>query len=164
MDFAMFRFEATLEIIGINPFVFVPSKILEEIFRLAGKDRSPIPVRGTVNGNPYLQTLVKYGGAWRLYINTSMLAKSPQRIGETLLLTVTYDPSDRSIPIPVALKEALEANPAAAAVFNAIIPSRRLEIVRYIAHLKSEESIRKNVRKAVEFLLGNGRFAGRDKP
>ena len=93
-----------------------------------------------------------------------MLAKSPQRIGETLLLTVTYDPSDRSIPIPVALKEALEANPAAAAVFNAIIPSRRLEIVRYIAHLKSEESIRKNVRKAVEFLLGNGRFAGRDKP
>jgi hypothetical protein len=44
------NFTATLEIIGINPFVFVPEEILETIFENSGRNKSPIPVKGTVNG------------------------------------------------------------------------------------------------------------------
>src|SRR3954467_11032197 len=98
-------FKANIEIIGINPFVFVPDKILAEIFKQAGKDKGKIPISGTVNGILYRQTLVKYSGHWRLYINTSMLKKSPERIGETITVTVAFDPSDRTIqPHPKLVK------------------------------------------------------------
>src|SRR5690606_41266848 len=61
------------DIIGVNPFVFVPEDILKAIFEQAGKDKGPIPIKGLVNGKPYTQTLVKYSGEWRLYINMIML-------------------------------------------------------------------------------------------
>ena len=93
----MNKFKADIEIIGINPFVFVPEKILKRIFKQAGKDKGAIPINGLINEKPYKQTLVKYLGAWRLYINTSMLKNSPKRIGETIEVTIEFDTSDRTI-------------------------------------------------------------------
>ncbi|WP_241003780.1 hypothetical protein [Lactococcus taiwanensis] len=43
-------------------------------------------------------------------------------------------------------------------------PSKQLEINRYIAKLKSQEAIERNVARAIGFLLGKNRFVGRDKP
>lgn len=76
----MNEFTAEIGIIGINPFVSVPENILAELFRNAGKEKSPIPIRGIINGKPYQQALIKYKGKWRLYINSFMLKNSPQRI------------------------------------------------------------------------------------
>jgi len=45
--------------IGINPYTHVPEDILDDLFRQAGKTKSPIPVRGTINGKRFKQTLVK---------------------------------------------------------------------------------------------------------
>jgi hypothetical protein len=75
------QFTAKLEIIGINPFVFIPEEILKDIFETSGKNKSPIPVKGTVNGKEYTQNLMKYLGEWRLYINMLMLKDSPKRVG-----------------------------------------------------------------------------------
>ena len=58
----------------------------------------------------------------------------------------------------------LDANPAAKDVFDDMAPSRRKEIVRYIDGLKTEESVDRNVRRALDFLLGKGRFVGRERP
>ena len=158
------EFSAQIEIIGINPFVHVPEAILQAIFEQAGKDKGPIPIKGTINGKPYTQTLVKYSGAWRLYINTVMLKNSPKRIGETVELTAAFDPAERVVPKHPKLEKALEEHPEAKQVFDGLIPSRRLEIVRYISHLKSEEAVDKNIKRTINFLLGNDRFVGRDKP
>jgi hypothetical protein len=62
----MHKFKARLGIIGINPFVHVPKKILSDIFKSAGKEKGHIPICGNINGKPYRQTLVKYSGEWRL--------------------------------------------------------------------------------------------------
>jgi hypothetical protein len=43
-------------------------------------------------------------------------------------------------------------------------PSRQKEIVRYIDSPKTEESVDRNVHRALAFLLGEGRFVGRDEP
>jgi Bacteriocin-protection, YdeI or OmpD-Associated/Domain of unknown function (DUF1905) len=160
----MKKFSAVLEIIDINPFVFVPDKVLARIFKVAGKEKGPIPISGTVNGNPYRQTLVKFRGAWRLYVNTTMLKDSPKRIGEIVKLTVEFDPADRAVKMHPRLSKALTANKAAKAKFNSLAPSRRHEIVRYISYLKTDESVDRNVLRIIKFLLGEGRFAGRDKP
>ncbi|MBL7976789.1 MAG: YdeI/OmpD-associated family protein [Bacteroidetes Order II. Incertae sedis bacterium] len=160
----MFAFGAPLDLIGINPYVLVPEAILLELFFQAGKHKGPIPVCGTISGKPFLQTLVRYSGAWRLYVNEKMLLKSPKRIGEIVHLTLSYDPSDRSILPHPELVAALDENPSAKLGFNQLTPSRKKEIIRYIAALKSEESIRRNVKRAIRFLLGQERFIGRDTP
>ncbi|MFN8355843.1 MAG: YdeI/OmpD-associated family protein [Spirosomataceae bacterium] len=160
----MHYFSAPLDIIGVNPFVFVPADILEALFVQAGKRKGPIPVCGTLNGQAYTQTLVKYSGEWRLYINTVMLPNSPKRIGETLELSIQLDLSDRSIPIPPQLAKALSQNPEAQATFEKLSPSRQKEIVRYIASLKNEQSIAQNIEKAIGFLTGQNRFVGRGMP
>lgn len=157
-------FSATLEIIGINPFVFVPPALLKRIFLAAGKDKGAIPIRGMVNKKPYTQTLMKYRGHWRLYINTTMLKDAPKRIGEKIKVTVVYDPADRTVPMHPDLKAALQKNARARKVFETQTPSRQKEINRYLHALKSEESLKRNVKRAVDFLSGSGRFVGRDKP
>lgn len=160
----MKTFTAQLHIIGINPFVFVPDVILAAIFKDAGKDKGHIPIHGTINGKEYQQTLVRYSGEWRLYINTIMLKDSPKRIGEIIEVTVAFDPKDRTIEQHPLLTKALQQNKQAKKVFDGLPLSRRKEIVRYIGNLKTKESITKNIEKAIRFLEGKERFIGRDKP
>lgn len=160
----MRHFQASLEIMVGNPFVFVPEIILEEVFQQANKNKGAIPIRGTINGKPYQQTLVKYSGDWRLYINLKMLKDSPRRIGEEIDVEIEFDPNDRTIEPHPRFTEALIGNPQAKAVFDRLSPSRQKEIIRYIANLKTEESVERNVVRAVRFLLGEGKFVGRDKP
>jgi hypothetical protein len=160
----MSKFSAVIEIIGINPFVAVPDKILKGIFRQAGRDKGPVPIRGTINGKAYQQTLVKYRSSWRLYINNIMLQHSPKRIGETIEVTIEFDPSDRTITPHPKLVKALSKELTAKKVFDELPPSAQKEIAKYIASLKTEESIDRNVRRAIDFLLGKGRFIGRNRP
>lgn len=159
-----YEFSALIKIIGINPYVSVPQEILNAIFNEANKDKGPIPICGTVNDKPYLQTLVKYSDEWRLYINTIMLDNSPKKIGENIQITIAFDPKERKIEMHPLLKKALAENSEANAIFEILPPSRRKEIIRYISHLKTEEKIIVNVQKAINFLLGNERFIGREKP
>jgi len=160
----MQSFTAEIAIIGVNPYVSVPEAVLAVIFEHAGKHKGKVPIQGTVNGKPYRQTLVRYAGHWRLYINTTMLKHSPRRIGERIEVTIAYDAADRSIAPHPKWVAALQADPQARAVFESLRPSLQLEIVRYIARLKSEESVDRNVVRAIDFLMGRGRFVGRDRP
>ena len=155
-------FEAKLEIVGINPFIFVPAEILNRLFSEAGKDRGHIPICGILNDVSYRQTLVRYRGYWRLYVNTKMLPNSPKRIGETVRATIQFDRADRTIAPHPQLVRALRINKKAKGVFDSLPPSTQKEIVRYISSLKSEESIKRNVERAIGFLLGKNRFIGRD--
>ncbi len=158
------RFTARLGIIGINPFVFVPPAILKELFIASGKEKGHIPVGGYINDRQYRQTLLRYKGEWRLYINTTMLKDSPKRIGEEIHIAIGYDPAPRLIPPHPLLKKALRANPQANAAFKKLSPSRQQEMIRYISLLKSEAGIAGNVEKLVGFLLGKNAFLGRSMP
>lgn len=158
------RFNAQLDIIDGNPFVPVPPAVLDDVFHEAGRSKGPIPVRGTINKKPYQQTLVKFRGAWRLYVNMQMLDDSPQRFGEAIEVTIGVDRSDRTIQPHPKLTAILDADPAAKAVFDGLAPSKQKEIVRYIGGLKTEKSVDRNVARARDFLLGKTRFVGRDSP
>jgi hypothetical protein len=155
------KFKADIDIIGINPFVLVPDDILNALFKTNGKDKGPIRIKGTINGVAYRQTLVKYQGKWRLYINTRMLKNSPQRIGEKIEISVGFDHADRAILSHPKLKIALNDNPKAKEKFKALAPSLQQEIVRYISFLKTEASVERNIERAINFLLGKESFVGR---
>lgn len=154
-------FTATLEIIGINPFVFVPKEVLNTIFEKSGRNKSPIPVKGTVNGKEFKQNLMKYLGEWRLYVNLIMLKNSPKRIGEIIEVVLEYDDSDRSISIHPQLEKAIKESSLATKNFGKLIPSRKHELIRYINNLKTEASIQRNIEKIIRHLHGETDFFGK---
>lgn len=160
----MQSFSAKIFKIGINPYVLLPYTVLKALFKQAGKEKGHIPVKGTVNGYEFTQTLVKYSGKWRLYLNTPMRTGSSTDVGDKVSLTIEFDPSDRTVPMHPKLQLALQKNKKANTVFLQLPPSHQKEICRYINFLKTDESINRNIEKAINFLLGNERFIGRDKP
>src|SRR5580704_6914977 len=103
-------FSAKILIIGVNPYVLLPSKVLNEIFRQAGKNKGPIPVRGTINKNKFSQTLVKYSGKWRLYLNTPMRKSAGIEVGDMAEVEIEFDPDLRVIQIHPKLEQALIKN------------------------------------------------------
>lgn len=160
----MIAFSAKIKIIGINPYVLLPDLVLDEIFVQANKNRGPIPVKVFFGESEFLQNLVKYSGKWRLYLNGDMRMAAGKDVGDTVEIQIEFDDEERITPMPLKLKIALENNQKAKAVFERLSASRRKEIMRYINNLKSVESVDRNILRAIQFLLGNARFVGRDKP
>lgn len=93
-----------------------------------------------------------------------MLKNSPKHIGETIEITISFDADSRDILPPKKFITALTENEQAKTVYDRLSTSKKLEIVRYLARLKTEESLEKNIKRAINFLLDNERFVGRDKP
>ena len=158
----MSHFSAKILKIGINPYVLLPAPVLKELFIQSGRDKSPIPVQVTLNGKKFIQTLVKYAGKWRLYLNTPMRDTLGKDVGATIGVEIEFDPKPRPTEMNIKLQLALDKNKKTHAIFNALPPSYQKEIIRYINQLKTEESVDRNVEKAIQHLLGKARFIGRD--
>ena len=158
----MKSFSAKIFIIGINPYVLLPEAVLGSLFKQAGKEKGAIPVRGTLNGNAFTQTLVKYSGKWRLYLNTPMRKAAGIDVGDIAKVKIEYDPEPRVIPMHPKLQQALAKNKKAKSAFEKLTPSRQKEILRYISFLKNEESVIVNVERAIQNLSGKGGFGGRE--
>jgi hypothetical protein len=147
-------FRATIEQIGINPFVALPPRRLAGLFEAAGKQRGPIPVLIEIGGATFRQNLVRYQGAWRLYLNTPMRTAAGKSVGQGVTLKVEFDPAPRVEPMPPALRVALARNREAKAAFAALPPSRKKEIQRYLNSAKTAATVERNVAKVVAWLTG----------
>ena len=149
----MKSFTAKIDKIGINPFVFVPQEILDYLFIKFGKDKGRIPVKITINGNDFLQTLIKYSGEWRLFLSTPMRRLAGVEVNDQVTITIDYNNIPRIFPMPEKLQLALDENKKAKDVFNKLNASRQKEIIRYISFLKTEEAVDRNIIKVIKQLL-----------
>ena len=140
--------------LGINPCVNVPNNVLNELFRQAGKTKGPIPVRGKLNGKKFKQTVVKYQGAWRLYLNTQMRREAGIDVDDEAKVEIEFDPEPRIVPMHPKLARALAKNKKAKVAFEKLSPSHQKEILRYLGFLKTEESVVRNIHRVIEHLLG----------
>jgi hypothetical protein len=150
----MAAFQARIQLLGINPWVALPARALAELLRAAGRDKGPIPVRGFIDETPFRQTLVKYQGAWRLYLNTPVRRAAGKDVGDRVRVTVELDPVARREPVPPELKQALAAQPELKATFAALAPSRRKEINRNLNKLESEAARQRNLEHVLRYLGG----------
>ena len=160
----MIKFKAKIEIIGVNPFVFLPDRVLDQVFEQAGKNKGKIPIKMKIDGHEFPQTLIKWRGSWRLYLNTPMRTAAQKDVGDMANFEIEYDPIPRTVPIHPKFEKALRENNEAKKVFDSLRPSLQLEINRYFSNLKTESSVDRNVTRAIQFLLGKQRFVARDKP
>jgi len=159
----MKSFSAKIQIIGINPYILLPSSILKYIFQKAAKDKGAIPIKIKIGKHKFIQNLVKYNGKWRLYLNTPMRKVAGKDVGDTIDIKIDFDSKPRTTPIHPKLKKEFKENKKAKEAFNKLSPSRQKEILRYINFLKSEESVDKNVQRAISHLTNNKPFIGREK-
>ena len=159
----MKSFSAKIQIIGVNPYVSPPQAVLKHLFQKAGKDKGAIPAQLKIGGNDFIQNLVKYSGKWRLYLNGPMRKAAGKEVGDTIAIQIDFDPKPRTTPVHPKLKKAFKGNRNAKKAFEKLSPSRQKEILRYINFLKSEESVDKNVQRAISHLAGRQSFVGRKK-
>lgn len=151
----MQKFSAKIYKIGVNPVVDPPDNLLNSIFEQVGRSKSPIPVRGLLNGAEFIQTLVKYQGSWRLYINGEMLKASGLKVGDTAHVEIEFDSRSREVPVPKRFADALKNDTQAKTAYEKLSPSRQKEILRYLGFLKTDESLVKNVKRVISHLRGN---------
>lgn len=146
-----FAFTATIYKVGINPCVEVPLRITKKMVASKGF----IPVKGTINGQPFTQTLVTVKNApFRLYVNGIMLKAANAKNGDTVKFTIEQDHAPataKDYPMPNALKQQL-AKEKLLPAFKALTPYRQKEILRYLDYLKTEEAVLRNVEKIISQL------------
>ena len=159
----MKSFSAKIQIIGVNPFVLLPASLLKDIFQKAGKDKGAVPVQLKIGGKDFIQNLVKYSGKWRLYLNTPMRKAARKDVGDAIDIQIDFDPKPRTTPVHPKLNKAFKENKEAKVAFEKLSPSRQKEILRYINFLKSEESVEKNIQRAIAHLIKSKPFIGREK-
>jgi uncharacterized protein YdeI (YjbR/CyaY-like superfamily) len=156
----MKSFSAEIFKIGINPYVFLPEEILTYVFKKAGKEKGHIPVYLIINKEKFIQHLVKYSGEWRLYLNTPMRKAAGKDVGDIIDVIIDFDAQERKIPMHIKFESALNKNKKAKERFNDLPPSRQKEILRYLNNLKTEESLNRNIQRAINSLKGKENFTG----
>lgn len=152
----MQRFSGRIFKIGINPCLVPPNAVMEQLFTDAGKRSGAIPVMGKLEDAPFTQTLVKFSGKWRLYINGQMLTDSGLKNGDMGHVQIEFDPRSRTVPLGQQLKEALAKDKTAKKAYDSLPPSRQKEINRYLTGLKTEATLQRNIVVVVDSLAGRG--------
>lgn len=105
-------------------------------------------------------------GNFYLYLHGDVRSASRTQVGDRVQVELRFDYSYRAgadgYRMPAWFDAALRANRAAKTAWNALAPSRKKEILRYFAGLKSAEARERNLRRAMEVLSGKeARFMAR---
>jgi len=160
------QFTATIEILGINPYVRVTAARAKA---LRAGWRKPMPVRVRINGKPEkawpINMMPKGDGSFLLYLHALVRKASGTGVGDRVHVEVGFDAGYTAgpAPMPAWFRTALRREPKAGKAFQALPPSRKKELVRYLARLKSEEARERNLATALRVLSGEpGRFMARD--
>lgn len=164
---AALRFTAPIRIRNGNPYLLVSAARAAVV---KSGWRRPMPVLVRVNGKPArawrINMMPVGNGSFYLYLHGDVRKASATKVGDRVAAEVRFDGAYRNGPLhrmPREFSAALKREPAALMSWRALIPSRKKEVLRYLAGLKSAEARARNVERAVRVLAGeSGRFMGRD--
>ena len=160
------RFQSKIEINKINPYVLIDAG---RAAQLKKGWRKPLPVSVRVNGKPdtpWRINLMPAGdGSFYLYLHGTVRKASRTKVGDMVRVEVRFDATYRSgpaHPMPSWFSMALKRDTNARNGWNVLMPSRKKEILRYFAGLKSREAKLRNLERALHVLAGGkARFMAR---
>jgi hypothetical protein len=159
-------FRAVIRIRGVNPFIHVSASRANAI---RPGWRKPLPVLVRINGKPEnawrINMMPVGNGNFYLYLHGDVRKASGTKAGDRVQVEIDFDARYRKGPqhsMPQWFKQALVRNPHAAKNWKALTPSRKKEVLRYFANLKSQETRMRNLSRILLVLSGHaGRFMGR---
>ena len=151
---------------GINPFVLASATRAR---RLRKNWRKPLPVLVRVNGKPEMPWRINMmpvgDGSFYLYLHGAVRKASRTKTGDTVAVELQFDEDYKNgplHPVPAWFRAALAKNSHARKSWEGLIPSRKKELLRYFAGLKSTEARARNLQRAIHVLAGGkARFMGR---
>lgn len=167
MSKSSLRFAAAIKLKGINPYVHVSEHRAGQLRK--GWHR-PMPVLVRIDGEPAAKpwriNMMPTGrGGFYLYLHGSVRAASGTRVGDRVTVELEFDHAYRNGPLhptPRWFSAALRGDSRAKASWSRLTPSRRKEILRYFAGLKSQEARQRNLARAMLVLSGApGQFMAR---
>jgi hypothetical protein len=161
------KFRATIALNGINPYVRVGA---DRARRLRPGWRRPMPVLVQIDGQPdppWRINMMPIGdGGFYLYLHAAVRNASKAGVGDRVTVALAFDAGYRGGPMhamPADLVQRLAAEPRCGAAWDALPPSRKKEVLRYLAGLKSAAARQRNIERALRVLAGaRERFMARD--
>jgi hypothetical protein len=117
-----------------------------------GEGAKRFPVVATVNGYTWRTSVARMGGEFLVGLNKEVRAGAGAQAGDTVALELKLDTDPRTVELPPALAQALEADPKARATYDGLAFTHRKEYARWIAEAKREETRERRVAKALEML------------
>ena len=150
----MARFTARLESIESGTFVVIPADV---VAALGATGRTSVV--GTIDGHPLRHQFMPYtfegvGRQVVMAVNKATRGAIGKNAGDTVDFDLERDERSRSadVEIPAELADALAADPAAKAAFDALAPSHRREYAEHVAEAKRPGTRERRAAHAIERL------------
>jgi hypothetical protein len=126
-------------------------KIPPEIVESLGAGKKP-PVRITINGYTYRNTVAVMGGAYMVGVSAEHRNGANVKGGDVLEVTIELDTQPREVEIPEAFQKALKKSPIAKKYFESLSYSKKSGIVIPIKDAKTDETKQRRIEKAINNL------------
>ncbi|MYJ75744.1 MAG: DUF1905 domain-containing protein [Gammaproteobacteria bacterium] len=118
--------------------------------------RGHVPVVGTADGAELTATLVPVGGGrHRLFLNSVIRQAIGKGAGDSVEIRVRLDRGDRTPETPPELQEALAKGDATAA-WEALTPSRRKELLVWLADARRDQTRAARIGRIVQTAVTEG--------
>ncbi len=124
--------------------IHVPDEVVEAL----GAGKRP-PVRVTLNGYTYRNTIAVMGGRYMVGVSSDVRAASGVKGGDELEVEIVLDDQPRVLEIPADFQAALDAEPAAKAAFEKLSHSNKRRHVDPLAQAKTAETRERRIAKSV---------------
>jgi len=142
------RFRTTLLQSGPTATGFeVPADVVDAL----GAGKRP-PVRVTINGHTYRNTVAVMGGVYMLGVSAENRAAAGVKGGDELDVDLELDTAPREITVPDDLNAALDLVPQARETFDRLSYSNKSWHVLQVTGAKTEETRARRIAKSIDAL------------
>lgn len=126
-------------------------RIPDEVVEALGSGKRP-PVRVTINGATYRNTIAVMGGEYWVGVSAENRALTGVKGGDEVDVEMELDTEPREVNVPPDFAAALDAEPAARRTFDGLSYSNRSWHVLSVEGAKADETRRRRIAKSVEML------------
>lgn len=123
-------------------FVVVP----QGVFDALGKAKPP--VRGTIDGEAFRETVNRSGGVPRMLVRRELLDAVGAAVGDTVDVRLELDPEPRTFDVPPELEAVLDDDPRLAELYADASPSMRRAWATYVDEAKRPDTRVRRAEKA----------------
>jgi hypothetical protein len=117
-----------------------------------GEGAKRFPVVATVNGYTWRTSVARMGGEFMVGLSKEVRAGAGVQAGDSVTLELKLDTEPRTVEVPPALAEALDADPEAKATFEGLAFTHRKEFARWIDEAKQEQTRERRVTQALDMI------------
>ncbi|MCC7359725.1 MAG: DUF1905 domain-containing protein [Anaerolineales bacterium] len=125
----------------------VPAEVVERL----GRGKRP-PVRVTINGYTYRNTVAVMGGVYMLGVSADHRQAAGIAAGDEIEVDLELDSAPREVTVPPDLAEALSRSAKAQRSFDGLSYSNRRRIVLSVEGAKTPETRQRRIAKAIDDL------------